>query len=46
VCMTGGPHGGEHDDVVLGCDDVWTHREISTFRGNVLSPSSELKIST
>jgi hypothetical protein len=30
-------------DVLLGCDAVWTHRQVSTFRRNILSPSSGLK---
>jgi hypothetical protein len=29
------------DDVVLlGCDAMWTHRQIPTFRRNILSQSS------
>jgi hypothetical protein len=34
------------DDIVLGCDAMYTRRQIPAFRGNVLSPSSILKMET
>jgi hypothetical protein len=38
-----GSHGGKDVDVVLlGCNAVWTCRQIPTFRRNILPPSSGL----
>jgi hypothetical protein len=43
-CEIWDSHGDEDVDVlVLGCDDVWTRRQIPTFQRNLLSPSSALK---
>jgi hypothetical protein len=39
-----GPHGGAYDDIVSGCDAVYTRKEIPTFRRTILPPSSGLMI--
>jgi hypothetical protein len=42
ICKIRGSHSSEDDSVVvLGCDAVWTQRQIPAFQKNVLSPSSE-----
>lgn len=41
-----GSHGDEDDNVLLRCDALYTRRYISTFRINVLFPSSGLRVYT
>jgi hypothetical protein len=45
ICDITGSHGRKDVDVgLLGCDTVWTRKQIPTFRRNILSPSSALKM--